>query len=336
MSPLQTNRPRIAIPMPHGLDPKYAERAIPQYERAVALAGGEPVRIALNQTAAEIKTIIESCAGVLLPGSKADVDPARFHAPRSPRTAASDPRRDEVDNLLLDDAYLQRKPVLGICYGLQSLNVYRAGSLIQHIPDFLPEATRARINHEAGGKVPVAHSVEIDKNSLLAEILSADGLCDGGTCGDSRPRMSDRAQLGSESEPTGRLPEIRGRHAYDREGYGFSHAKNIHADSRALAPEGQKILLQVNSSHHQSADSIGAGLRVIARCPDDGIIEALEGTAPDHFLLAVQWHPERSVDHDPVSRAIFEAFLEAAEARSRNNARDNIAAPTNPVSSNSK
>ena len=63
---------------------------------------------------------------------------------RSPHTAAADPRRDAVDELLLQDAYNRRKPILGICYGLQSLNVYRAGSLIQHIPDFLPEELRTQ------------------------------------------------------------------------------------------------------------------------------------------------------------------------------------------------
>jgi putative glutamine amidotransferase len=68
----------------------------------------------------------------------------------------------------------------------------------------------------------------------------------------------------------------------------------------------------VNSSHHQSADVIGDGLRVVSRCPDDGIIEALEGISPNEFLLAVQWHPERSVDDDEPSRAIFGALIEAA------------------------
>ena len=69
----------------------------------------------------------------------------------------------------------------------------------------------------------------------------------------------------------------------------------------------------MNSSHHQSADAIGNGLRIVARCPDDGIIEALEGTAPDHFVLAVQWHPERSIDQDAPSRAIFRALIKAAQ-----------------------
>ena len=238
--------PRIAIPMPHSYDLEYAQRAIPQYERAVTSAGGDPVRIALDQTEAEIKKAIARCHAILLPGSKADVDPARFNAPRSPHTAQPDPQRDAVDDLLLADAYQHGKPILGICYGLQSLNVFLAGSLIQHIPDFLPEATRSKVNHEAGKDIAVAHTVEITPHSNLAKIL----------CGGS--------------------------------------------------------LIPVNSSHHQSADAIGKGLRIVARCAEDGIVEALEGTAPDHFVLAVQWHPERSIAQDEPSRAIFRALIQAA------------------------
>lgn len=275
--------PRIAIPMPHSSDAEYAERAIPQYERAVALAGGEPVRVALDQTPDEIMQVMERCDGVLLPGSKADVDPARFNAARSPHTAAADPRRDAVDDLLLEDAYNLRKPVLGICYGLQSLNVYRAGSLVQHIPDFLPEERRARVNHEAGKKVAVAHTVEIEVDSRLAQVVS--GGC-GSTSG-ARARMDEGPDIAA-------LEALR-------------HPSAVRQPKSLVVP--------VNSSHHQSADAIGEGLRIVARCPDDGIIEALEGTAPDHFVLAVQWHPERSVEEDAASRAIFGAFIHAARQR---------------------
>jgi putative glutamine amidotransferase len=252
--------PRIAIPMPHSSNAEYAERAIPQYERAVQLAGGEPVRIPLDKPTSEIMPLMANCAGVLLPGSNADVDPARFHAPRSPHTATADPRRDEVDNLLLDDAYKSLKPVLGICYGLQSINVYRGGSLVQHIPDFLPEATRSKINHEAGKAIAVAHSVEIDPHATLARIIAA-------------------------------VPETGSR-----------------------KPNAAYSTLPVNSSHHQSADAIGDGLRIVARCPDDGIVEALEGTSPEHFVVAVQWHPERSVEEDHASLAIFRALIAAANS----------------------
>ena len=73
--------------------------------------------------------------------------------------------------------------------------------------------------------------------------------------------------------------------------------------------------LPVNSSHHQSAEVVGDGLRVVARSQQDGVIEAIEGTSPDHFVLAVQWHPERSVTIDEASGAIFRAFVAAAQLR---------------------
>jgi putative glutamine amidotransferase len=260
-------KPRIAIPLPHGGDPEYALRAIPQYERAVELCGGEPVRIPLDRTPAEVMKMIEHCDAVVLPGSKADVDPAKFDAARHPKTEAADPPRDTVDELLLQDAYNMRKPVLGICYGLQILNVYRSGNLLQHI--------ESPVNHEAGRKVPVAHNVAIDPESLLHDIVSS---------------TTGKGTVSSRGE------KDKGR-------------------ERALAPEGH-LIIPTNSSHHQAAgDVIGDGLRVTARCPDDNIIEALEGTAPDHFVLAVQWHPERSFDDDPHSRALFSSLVEAARLR---------------------
>ncbi|MGB7129594.1 MAG: gamma-glutamyl-gamma-aminobutyrate hydrolase family protein, partial [Candidatus Sulfotelmatobacter sp.] len=168
-------RPRIAIPLPHSLDREYAERAIPQYEHAVEQMGGEPVRLGMDLSSElkkhELKNIVEGCDGILLPGSKADVDPAKFKAPRSSHSASADNQREAGDELLLEHAYQSGKPVLGICYGLQSLNVFRGGSLIQHIPDFLPEDLRTRVNHEAGRKIAVAHEVTIEDNSRLAEIL---------------------------------------------------------------------------------------------------------------------------------------------------------------------
>src|ERR1700681_2177629 len=157
--------PRIAIPMPHSTDLEYAERAIPQYERAIEIGGGLPVRIPLDQTPEQVMKLIESCDAVVLPGSGADVDPAKYDALRHPKTEEADGKRDTVDELLLQDAYNMRKPILGICYGLQILNVYRSGTLIQHI--------ESPVKHEAGRKVAVAHTVEVEPGSKLASVVSA-------------------------------------------------------------------------------------------------------------------------------------------------------------------
>ncbi len=258
-------QPRVAIPMPHSGDAEYAERSIPQYERAIELAGGEPVCIPLDRTADEVMKLIEHCDAALLPGSGADVDPAKYDAPRHPKTETPDSKRDYVDELLLQDAYNLRKPILGICYGLQSLNVQRSGTLLQHI--------ESKIKHDAGRAVPVAHSVKIDPDSRLGKTVDRRSFRD----------ASSRASKLS-------IPE---------------------ADASSFSG----LIIPVNSSHHQAAESIGQGLRVVARCPEDGIIEAIEGTSPDHFVLAVQWHPERGADEDSASRAIFRALVEAASER---------------------
>lgn len=251
--------PRIAIPVPLSSDPAYVERSLPQYERAIETAGGDPVRIPLDRSLEELEQLLKSCQGVLLPGSGADVDPAEYQAERSPKTHDSDPRRHAVDWALLEDAFRQRKPVLGICYGLQSLNVYCRGSLIQHI--------ESPVNHAAGRKVAVAHEVEIEPDSTLALLI------------DRRVTRESRSE--------------------------------------------KSLILPVNSSHHQSAEAVGQGLRIVARCPQDGIVEALEGTTPGHFVVAVQWHPERSVDADESSPAIFRGFVEAVRCRAGTPARDN-------------
>ena len=88
--------PRIAIPVPHSGDQEYAERALPPYLDAVRGAGGDPVRIELGLTALEILRQIEDCDGILLPGSRADVDPEKYQTERDPKTAAADSKREAV------------------------------------------------------------------------------------------------------------------------------------------------------------------------------------------------------------------------------------------------
>jgi putative glutamine amidotransferase len=68
----------------------------------------------------------------------------------------------------------------------------------------------------------------------------------------------------------------------------------------------------VNSSHHQAVALPGDGMLISAVCPEDGTVEAVESTAPDHFVIGVQWHPERSFDDDDYSKAIFRALVDAA------------------------
>ncbi len=82
----------------------------------------------------------------------------------------------------------------------------------------------------------------------------------------------------------------------------------------SLLPVGEQAEAQVNSSHHQAIRVAGDNLRIIATSPVDGVIEAVELDSPDHFVLGVQWHPERTYSSSELSRAIFASFVNAAEA----------------------
>ncbi|HEX3470014.1 MAG TPA: gamma-glutamyl-gamma-aminobutyrate hydrolase family protein [Silvibacterium sp.] len=154
--------PRIAIPEPTSKDPKYNDRSWQQYAQAVEAAGGEAVKIPLAAPPAEVARMAGLCEGVLLPGSGADVNPEKYGHARMPECAASDPAREAVDELLMQDAANLHKPLLGICYGFQSWNVWRGGTLIQDL--------KTTVNHKPGREVRDAHRVSIAEGSRIAEI----------------------------------------------------------------------------------------------------------------------------------------------------------------------
>lgn len=244
------SRPRIAIPTPTLHQHEYNARTWPQYAAAVTRAGGEPVQVPLTLTSAEIARLATRCQGILLPGSPADVNPAKYGQDRQPDTAPPDEARENADELLLQDAHNLHKPLLTICYGTQSLNTWRSGTLVQNL---LP----LPVNHRAGASVAAAHSVAIDPGSQLGEMV-------------------------------GPSPEA-------------THTAEF-------------LRLPVNSSHHQAIGIVGDGLRIVARCPQDAVAEAIEGHYAGHFVLGLQWHPERSFDTSLASRLIFARFLQAAAA----------------------
>jgi putative glutamine amidotransferase len=157
---------RIAIPEPTGLDTAYNSRALPQYLSALQSAGAHPVLVLLHETPARIAHLLGTVHGVLLPGSKYDIDPQVYGEARIAACNEPDPARAAADELLLQDAFNLRKPLLGICGGMQALNVWRNGSLIQD----LPSSGRTQVEHAAGREVVHAHEVRIEHSSRLAAI----------------------------------------------------------------------------------------------------------------------------------------------------------------------
>ena len=189
------------------------------YVQAVKTAGGLPV---LSTDVREA----EDCDALLLPGG-GDISPCRY-GQENVASVMMDPARDQYELALLQRFEELRKPILGICRGLQLINVFFGGNLHQDIP------------------------------------------------GHSRVEGIDR------------LHAIRTEPSFFYEACGETCI--------------------VNSSHHQSIDRLGKGLKAVQWAPD-GTIEAV--CHEERPVWAVQWHPER-LDNE-VGRGVFRAFLRCCE-----------------------
>jgi putative glutamine amidotransferase len=168
--PSRGGRPRIGIPW-RSLQEEDAgrrEKLVP-YLRAVEAAGGEAVPISLRSSAEELARLAENLDGFVLPGSSADVNPARYNAARGPYTADPDPARERADYVLLDHAFRTHKPVLAICYGTQLLNVYCGGTLVQDVPSEVPGALEHPWKREAGRAEP-HHDARMVSGSRLERL----------------------------------------------------------------------------------------------------------------------------------------------------------------------
>ena len=132
MNPEHASRPRVGVPYRTRKEELTSQReAYQKYLGAVCIAGGIPVEISLGWSPDRLEKAAQSVDAIILPGSPADLEPSRFHAARHPQAAEADADRERTDFALLDHAIKNQKPVLAICYGIQSLNVYLGGSLVQ-------------------------------------------------------------------------------------------------------------------------------------------------------------------------------------------------------------
>ena len=153
----------IAIPEPTGSDPGYNQRSLPAYLVALRSAGATPILVSLHERQDRVARLLAGVQGILLPGSRFDVDPQRYGEDPIPECGEADPARTAVDELLLQDAFSLYKPVLAICHGTQSLNVWLNGSLVQDL--------KSPVNHRPGRDVVEAHPVRIALGSRLAGLV---------------------------------------------------------------------------------------------------------------------------------------------------------------------
>ena len=142
--------------------------------QAVAKAGGEQVEVSLSLSADELRKLAGTLDAIVLTGSPADVNPSRYGAARNPASAEADPDREHTDFALLEHAFAEQKPVLAICYGIQSMNVFLGGTLIQDIPSELHTPIQHPWSNRDKGAPEPFHTAKIESESRLRQLAGKD------------------------------------------------------------------------------------------------------------------------------------------------------------------
>jgi putative glutamine amidotransferase len=213
-----------------------------RYATWLAQRDREVETIELSSLSDQLATkAIQKADGIVLTGGS-DIDPDRYGHPefKDLYECKVDLERDDREFRWFAAVQELNIPILGICRGMQLINVTWGGTLIPDIPSVIQRF----VKHCLSDTEDAFHSITLQEGTVLSDLQNSVN------------------------------------------GY-------------------------VNSSHHQSIDLLGRGLRTIARA-EDGVIEAIERRSPHdgNFLLGVQWHPERMDITDPLSGGVADLFLE--------------------------
>jgi len=142
-----------------------------QYAAAVLDAGGTPVLLA-PLAGLKVGDIAERLNGLVITGGDFDIEPHYYGETPLPGLGKLNPRRSAFELELVRWAGRTDLPLLGICGGMQTINVACGGTLYQDIPAQLPGVP---LNHEQGRNIR-AHKVGIEPNTLLAGLLKKTGI----------------------------------------------------------------------------------------------------------------------------------------------------------------
>jgi putative glutamine amidotransferase len=191
------------------------------YVRAVAQAGGIPVLIPLGIPNNHLKEIPSQLNGMLFSGG-GDVSPDVYSSDNHPEVKFVDRDRDRVEIQLVLEAIHVRKPILGICRGLQVINVALGGTLLTHIPDQLEGA----LNHPhilGNPRDHLVHEVVITTDSNLSDIL-----------GQSRLMVNSLHHQGVETLASGLIPTAHSAdglvEGFELDGYPYGLAVQWHPE----------------------------------------------------------------------------------------------------------
>ena len=160
-------RPRIGVTPYFNYDS--GEEYMPEgYFRGVEHLDGEMVVIHYDTDLCALPKIVESLDGVIFAGGP-DIDPALFGQPLDPDCGRINRQRDELELKLFAEAAQHAMPVLGICRGIQLINVAMGGTLTQHVP-----AQYGVVHQQTQARLELSHDVRILSGTPLAAVFGDD------------------------------------------------------------------------------------------------------------------------------------------------------------------
>jgi len=163
-------RPLIGIAPNYRLKQKRGDSYVldANYVKLIRASGGQPVILPLVETLEEARETVGRLDGLLLSGG-GDIDPSRYgqNVRRTDQLGA--PARNASDLLLARAAQERGTPTLGVCLGVQVMNVEFGGTLLQHLPEDVPGS----LKHEEETEESPEHAVTVEPETLLSRILGA-------------------------------------------------------------------------------------------------------------------------------------------------------------------
>lgn len=137
------------------------------YVDSVVRSGGVPFIMPICENENIIKKMIENVDGVIMTGG-VDIHPFKFNEEPNPKIGEISKERDDFDFLIMKHAFENNKPIFGICRGIQLINVFFGGTLIQDINS----QKNTKILHSQTAPRDVAtHKIKIKKDSIISDIF---------------------------------------------------------------------------------------------------------------------------------------------------------------------
>jgi len=179
---MESDSPLVGIPCRHDRSVSYSRKPVyaqgELYLRRIVEAGGTPFLIPLDLPEKSLRALYDLADGILLAGG-GDIEPSLYGGALQPYLRDVHPTRDRDEIAVARRATAERKPLLGICRGVQVLAVAAGGSLVQDVPSELPEATlhrKANEKKDDPDETFLAHAVLLSPSSRLVRIVGTDTI----------------------------------------------------------------------------------------------------------------------------------------------------------------